>query len=629
MFWLIGALGIVIGITAGLVGAGPSIFTVLVLLHVAGLDLLPAITTSLVVVAVTSSVALVPYARSRAVLWKVGVGFSVASTTGAYVAGRVSGLIPTTVLMVAFVLAMGVSAVAMLVRRSAPPNEGVQHASPRALVAVAAAAVLVGTVTGTVGLGGGFAVVPLLVLVVHAPMRSAVGTSLFVIAMDTLASLAGHASHLRIDWPLAACLAATASAGSLMGAKLGGRVDAGLLRRIFGVLMLAAAVTQLVSSIASERGRGTGSADSGTRELDAPRFEPTSALGAESLQGTSIEAFDLIRRELRAEVATGALLEEGLRLRHVGAPERRELVGAGSHVGEGAVLEDEIHPKQRRIDADEACEPDDLTRQVLLELCVVNEEHVRFVLDLPPGLHDIEQVAAAVAVAVEPAIEELTLALGNDERRRITRPVRVDAIDRRHHLRREVHEVVVEADPDVLAVPTDEQVAGLARARDGVGGEMGLDQSSFATPPLFSKERQHLRVIAPARVEPRRRLRESFGTLFPVVQDLLEDALSPGRACLERVRHDAVTGSKAALREKVAPHERAREVVAHRARGSDERLVHRCYPEEWRVRRAFRRPGTTMQLTYSRRRRGLPPPRRVDDLRRSRLVRTNSSSSSR
>lgn len=255
MLWLIGTLGVVIGITAGLVGAGPSIFTVLLLIHVAGLDLLTAITTSLVVVAVTSSVALVPYARARAVLWKVGIGFSIASMTGAYVAGRLSGLIPSPALRVAFVLAMGVAAVAMLVKRPAPPNEGIQHASPRTLVAVAAFAVLVGSLTGTVGLGGGFAVVPLLVLVAHAPMRSAVGTSLFVIAMDTLAGLAGHASHLRVDWPLAACLAVTASAGSLVGANLGGRVNSGLLRRTFGVLMLAAAVTQLVSSVSRERGR--------------------------------------------------------------------------------------------------------------------------------------------------------------------------------------------------------------------------------------------------------------------------------------------------------------------------------------------------------------------------------------
>lgn len=249
MLWLIGVLGVVIGITAGLVGAGPSIFTVLLLIHLAGLDLLTAITTSLVVVAVTSSVALVPYARARAVLWKAGIGFSIASTSGAYVAGRLSWLIPAKALEVAFVLAMGIAAVAMLVERPVPPNEDMQHAPPHTLVAVAAAAVLVGSVTGTVGLGGGFAVVPLLVLVLRAPMRSAVGTSLFVIAMDTLASLAGHASHLRIDWPLAACLAVTASAGSLMGAKLGGRVSAVFLRRVFGVLMLGAAITQLVSSI--------------------------------------------------------------------------------------------------------------------------------------------------------------------------------------------------------------------------------------------------------------------------------------------------------------------------------------------------------------------------------------------
>jgi uncharacterized membrane protein YfcA len=246
MLWLVAILGLCIGIAVGLLGAGASIFTVLLFLHVARLDLQSAIATSLAVVVVTSSVAFIPYARSGEIQWRTGVGFSLASTVGAYVGGRVSGSIPTKVLMMIFVTAMILAACAMLWKRS-PRVDQARRSSRRRLWVVGAAALLIGSVTGTVGLGGGFAVVPLLVLVSGASMRSAVGTSIFVIAMNTAAALVGHLPHPRIDWGLASLVAVTASAGGLVGARLGKRINAEVLRRSFASLMLVAALAQLAS----------------------------------------------------------------------------------------------------------------------------------------------------------------------------------------------------------------------------------------------------------------------------------------------------------------------------------------------------------------------------------------------
>ncbi len=112
--YALAALGACIGAVAGLVGAGPSILTVLLLQHATGLGLAGAIATSLAVVALMSLVALVPYVLARAVLWRVAIGFGLASMAGAYVAGRLSTLIPAPVLLVIFLLAMGVAAVAIL-----------------------------------------------------------------------------------------------------------------------------------------------------------------------------------------------------------------------------------------------------------------------------------------------------------------------------------------------------------------------------------------------------------------------------------------------------------------------------------------------------------------------------------
>ncbi len=104
---------------------------------------------------------------------------------------------------------------------------------------------LVGSLTGLVGLGGGFAVVPLLVVFARAPVRSAIGTSILVIAMNTLAGLAGHLPHLAVDWRVAAYLGAAESAGSLVGVRVAGRVSTQALRRGFAAIMLVAAALML------------------------------------------------------------------------------------------------------------------------------------------------------------------------------------------------------------------------------------------------------------------------------------------------------------------------------------------------------------------------------------------------
>jgi uncharacterized membrane protein YfcA len=241
-------LGAGIGVTAGIVGAGPSILTVLLLEHTTDLGIGSAITTSLVVVALMSLVALVPYALAGAVLWRDALGFGLASMSGAYLGGRVSALVPPRVLLVIFLLAMVVAAVAML-WEGPPPGEGSSRPRRHHVTVLAVGGLLVGSLTGLVGLGGGFAVVPLLVHFARAPVRSAVGTSILVIAMNTLAGLAGHLPHLAVDWRIAAYLGVAESAGSLVGVHLASRVSATAVRRAFAGIMIVVAVVLLGSAL--------------------------------------------------------------------------------------------------------------------------------------------------------------------------------------------------------------------------------------------------------------------------------------------------------------------------------------------------------------------------------------------
>ena len=107
---------------------------------------------------------------------------------------------------------------------------------------IATEGIAVGGVTGLVGAGGGFLVVPVLALAGGLTMHEAIGTSLLVIALKSAAGFAGHASHVQVDYVLAATLTGFAIVGSLIGSTLSGHVDAKNLRKGFAWFVLAMAV---------------------------------------------------------------------------------------------------------------------------------------------------------------------------------------------------------------------------------------------------------------------------------------------------------------------------------------------------------------------------------------------------
>ncbi|MFC9594027.1 sulfite exporter TauE/SafE family protein [Streptomyces sp. NPDC056944] len=228
------AASLLIGVSLGILGGGGSILTVPILVYLAGQETKEAIATSLFVVGVTSLAALIPHARAHRVRWKTGLLFGAFSMAGAYAGGRVAEYIPGTVLLVAFALMMLATAYAMLRK----PRNGAKRARPAhsdlPLKHIAVEGLVVGAVTGLVGSGGGFLVVPALAILGGLPMGIAVGTSLLVIAMKSFAGLAGHLSGVSIDWGIAATVTVAAVIGSLIGARLAGRIPQEALRKAFG-----------------------------------------------------------------------------------------------------------------------------------------------------------------------------------------------------------------------------------------------------------------------------------------------------------------------------------------------------------------------------------------------------------
>lgn len=238
-------LAVLVGISLGLLGGGGSILTVPLLAYVAGLDTREAIATSLVVVGVTSLVAAVSHARAGRVQWRTGLTFGAAGMVSAYAGGRLGEHVPDTVLMIAFAVVMLAAGVAMLRGRRAGSETSHDMAVGKALGYGAA----VGLLTGFLGAGGGFLIVPALTLFGGLSMPVAVGTSLLVIGMNSSAGLVGHLSSTPLDWGLAAMVTAAAVAGSLVGGRLASRVRPEVLRRAFGWFVLAMAAFILVQEM--------------------------------------------------------------------------------------------------------------------------------------------------------------------------------------------------------------------------------------------------------------------------------------------------------------------------------------------------------------------------------------------
>lgn len=239
-------LSFLVGGSLGLLGGGGSILTMPIVLYVLGLEAHEAIATSLLVVGATSAAALIAHVRGGRVRWRVGLLFGAASMSSAYLAGSAAQHVPGALLLVGFGSMMAVAGVAMMRRREEPAPVAFDGWQWLRLGLLGLGA---GSLTGFVGAGGGFVVVPALALLGGLSIRQAVGTSLLVITLNSTAALAGHLGGTQLPWGLAAAITSTAIAGSFVGGTLAGKVPQGALRRAFAWFILVMAAFFLLQEL--------------------------------------------------------------------------------------------------------------------------------------------------------------------------------------------------------------------------------------------------------------------------------------------------------------------------------------------------------------------------------------------
>lgn len=237
MLWIGLAASVFVGLSLGFLGGGGSILTVPLLVYWFGLEPKQAIAASLLVVGAASLSGALQYWRAGNVELRTALLFGLAGMCGSYLGGRAGALIDGRLLLLLFASMMVLTATAMWRgRRVASPGEA--HRSP---IRLAAQGLAVGLFTGLVGAGGGFLIVPALVLWAELSVPKAVGTSLAVIVMNSTAGFAGYASHARIDPGLISAVVISAVAGSLLGARLARRVDPARVRSAFAIFVLVMA----------------------------------------------------------------------------------------------------------------------------------------------------------------------------------------------------------------------------------------------------------------------------------------------------------------------------------------------------------------------------------------------------
>ncbi len=251
-------LSIVIGLLLGLLGGGGSILTVPMLVYMLHVEPKTAILTSFVVVGSSSLMALIPHARRSSVCWKSGLFFGLSGMAGAFVGGRFAVHFSADLLMGLFGLISLTTGLLMLrkaksTHRSDAGQQAISVCPLRApYFRLLFDGFFVGSVTGMVGVGGGFIIVPALTLLVGLPMQGAVGTSLMIIVMNAMAGLAGFSQHAALDLPLTAIVTAGALTGSAMGAVVSGYVKPAWLRRVFGLMVVAVGIYVLTQSLTEE-----------------------------------------------------------------------------------------------------------------------------------------------------------------------------------------------------------------------------------------------------------------------------------------------------------------------------------------------------------------------------------------
>ncbi len=244
MLWLELLLGFSIGLSLGLLGGGGSILTVPALVYLVGQTPQAAVTTSLAIVGANSLMGASFHGNQGTLNWRIALTFGWVGMLTAFLASGFSKLIPPAVLLIAFAVLMLIIGIFLLVRKYGQGTD----ASEKPLWVTLLSGATVGLLTGILGVGGGFLIVPALVVLVGLPMQMAVGTSLVIITMNSIAGLLGHINDGTFQPLLILVFTVSGLAGTFAGSRLAKYLPAKKLQSVFAFFVIVLAIFLLADN---------------------------------------------------------------------------------------------------------------------------------------------------------------------------------------------------------------------------------------------------------------------------------------------------------------------------------------------------------------------------------------------
>lgn len=234
-------LALVVGLVLGLLGGGGSILAVPIFLYVFHVEPKPAIAMSLVVVGMSALVGFLTHWRQGTVNVRIAVMFGALAMVGAFAGARLARHVPASLQLSLFAV-FAFSAAALMLRDSLKPaaahrSNDVDH-HPRFTPILGVQAIGVGVLTALIGAGGGFIIVPALVLMGDVPVKAAVGSSLLIIAMNAASGVAGYLGQVVFDWRLVGWFTGVAAIGAITGTRFMRRLPAARIKQAFAIMIL-------------------------------------------------------------------------------------------------------------------------------------------------------------------------------------------------------------------------------------------------------------------------------------------------------------------------------------------------------------------------------------------------------
>lgn len=237
-------LAALIGLSLGLLGSGGSIVTLPVLVYVSRVPAHEAVGMSLLVVGTTSALGSLINLRRGNFDLRAAIFFGSSGIVGAFIGSKFTHLVSAQVLLLCFGALMLAVGIRMLL-----VNEAIRPGGLCRPLRCFVTGVVVGLLTGFLGVGGGFVILPALVLFAGLEMKTAVGTSLAVIAVNSLAGLLGQFRYVQFDWALTLAFLSAAAIGMIGGLILARRISSGSLRRAFAFAIVALGTFLIVKNL--------------------------------------------------------------------------------------------------------------------------------------------------------------------------------------------------------------------------------------------------------------------------------------------------------------------------------------------------------------------------------------------